>query len=80
MGASSVPPALNREDEPVTMIWPRVQKQNRLGREIAWALAFKSVALVILYAAFFSAPQRVAADPERTAVAILGPAAAGDGY
>ena len=39
----------------------------RLGRKIAWLLAIKFVALVILWALFFSPAQRVEVSPARSA-------------
>jgi len=53
--------------------------QHRLGRELGWALAFKAVALLVLYAAFFGASHRVVATPDRIAAMILGAAASREG-
>jgi hypothetical protein len=39
----------------------------RLGRKIAWLLAIKFVALVILWALFFSPAQRLEVSPARSA-------------
>jgi len=39
----------------------------RLGRKIAWLLAIKFVALMILWALFFSPAQRVDVSPDRSA-------------
>ncbi len=44
------------------------------GCDIAWALAFKAVALVILYVAFFGPSRQVAVTPDRAAAALVHPA------
>lgn len=42
-----------------------------LRREITWALTLKTVALVVLYLAFFGPSHRIAATPDRIASAFL---------
>jgi hypothetical protein len=49
--------------------------RRSLGAEIATALTFKAVALLLLYLFFFSPAERAAANAIDGAVAIFGPAA-----
>lgn len=45
-----------------------------LGREIAWALAFKMLALAIIYFAFFGPAHRTSLTPDQIAAALGEPA------
>lgn len=40
---------------------------SRLGRELAWALAFKIIAIILIYAFFFSPSHRRRPTPADTA-------------
>lgn len=41
------------------------------GRDVAWALALKALALVVLYVAFFGPAHRIAVTPDRVAAALI---------
>ncbi len=45
-----------------------------LGREIAWLLAFKAIALILLYFAFFGPSHRIRVTPSQVAAALVGSA------
>ncbi|MGA8758244.1 MAG: cytochrome oxidase putative small subunit CydP [Stellaceae bacterium] len=47
---------------------------NSLGREIAWVLAFKMVALAALYFAFFGPAHRSSVTPDQIAATLGEPA------
>ena len=48
---------------------------SRLGRELTWALAFKIVAIILMYALFFSPSHRHRPTPADTAAFLTaGPA------
>jgi hypothetical protein len=49
-------------------------RRHSLGRDIAWALAVKTAALVILYFAFFGPSHRVEVTPGRVAADLFDPA------
>jgi hypothetical protein len=53
---------------------PSVLRRHSLGRDIAWALAVKTAALVILYFAFFGPSHRVEVTPGRVAADLFDPA------
>jgi hypothetical protein len=53
---------------------PEAARHGSLRRDIAWALALKTVALTILYLACFGPLHRIDASPDRIASAFLQPA------
>ena len=53
---------------------PKLLRTYPLRREIAWALAFKAVALVVIYVAFFGPSHRVRVTPGDTAALFAAPA------
>lgn len=53
---------------------PEAARRGSLRRDIAWALALKTVALTILYLACFGPSHRIDATPDRIAGAFLQPA------
>lgn len=52
----------------------RALRGRSLGRDIGWALLIKSVALVLLYFAFFGPSHRVEMTADRVAGALIDPA------
>jgi hypothetical protein len=53
---------------------PKKKQQHSLAREIAWLLAFKAIALVLLYFTFFGPSHRIRVTPNQVASAIVGSA------
>src|SRR5438045_3045056 len=49
---------------------PNLRRSPRLARAIAWTLAAKAVALVVIWNVWFSAPETARLDRERVATAI----------
>ncbi|MGO9004921.1 MAG: cytochrome oxidase putative small subunit CydP [Beijerinckiaceae bacterium] len=53
---------------------PRKKQQRSLGREIVWLLAFKAVALAVLYFVFFGPSHRIHVTANQVAAALVGSA------